>query len=186
MDHPLVLALFLAVAAAGAWRVLANLLRRNFRHFAHEKQLATSVRGTQAITDARFGQDVFVLRCLAVVAGNQLIVCICSRRWNIAVSASAIEQSGSAKGLAQRPKFVRCPCLRPSLRDGHRIFRNQSICESEPRVDPRALMPLPLARQVASWRTLSRKCFSDNLRLFSTYAIPRSMISATGPPPSGP
>jgi hypothetical protein len=47
MDHPLVLALFLAVAAAGAWRVLANLLRRNFRHFAHEKQLARLQSGAR-------------------------------------------------------------------------------------------------------------------------------------------
>ena len=39
MDHPLFLAIFLAVAAAGAWRVLANSLHRNFRHFAHGKRL---------------------------------------------------------------------------------------------------------------------------------------------------
>jgi hypothetical protein len=41
MDHPLVLAIFLAVAAAGAWRVFANSLHRNFR-FAYGKQLARS------------------------------------------------------------------------------------------------------------------------------------------------
>jgi hypothetical protein len=43
MDHPLVLAIFLAVAAAGAWRVFANSLHRNFRHFAYGKQLARSL-----------------------------------------------------------------------------------------------------------------------------------------------